>query len=157
VWLNLKVEIIVMGTPVKGSEFLEEILSGNKRFVQGERTGLCNPVDVDLGTMVHTQGPFAAGLCWTDSRVPPDHVLDRKTGETFVVRVAGRVPGPAVVGNLEYAVEHLKIPLLLVPGHEGCGAVKAALEGIEDGAVGALSELIREIEPAVRPILDQDE
>ena len=72
--------------------------------------------------MVHIQSPFAAVLCCSDSRVPPDHVLDRKLEEIFVVRVAGKVPGPAVVGSLEYAVAHLKVPLLRVPGHEGCGA-----------------------------------
>lgn len=142
---------------MKGSEVLEKILSGNKRFVRGERTGLCNPVDVDLKTMVHTQSPLAAVLSCSDSRVPPDHVLDKKIGEIFVVRVAGKVPGPVVVGSLEYAVAHLKVPLLLVLGHEGCGAVKAALESSEDGAEGALGELIREIEPAVKPILEQYE
>ena len=136
---------------MKGSELLEEILSVNKRFFQRERTGLYNPVDVDLGTMVPTQSPFSAVLCRSDSTAPPDHMLDRKLGEIFAVRVAGKVPGTAVVGSLEYAVEHLKVPLLVVPGHEGRGAVKAALEGIEGGAVGAPNELIREIEAAVRP------
>jgi len=142
---------------MKGSEVLEKILHGNRRFVLGERTGLCNPVDVDLGSMVHSQNPMAAVLCCSDSRVPPDHVLDKKIGDIFVVRVAGKVPGPAVVGSLEYAVEHLKVPLLLVLGHEGCGAVKAALQSDGGEAEGALAELIREIEPAVRPILCQAE
>jgi carbonic anhydrase len=89
--------------------------------------------------------------------VPPEHVLDRKIGEIFVVRVAGKVPGPAVIGSLEYAVSHLRVPLLLVLGHEKCGAVKAALEGMGSTAVGALGALIQELEPAVRPVLDQEE
>jgi carbonic anhydrase len=72
--------------------------------------------------MVHTQSPFSAVPCCSDSRVAPDHVLDMKLGGIFAVRVADKVPGPAVVGSLEYAVEHLKVPLLPVPGHEGCGA-----------------------------------
>jgi carbonic anhydrase len=127
---------------MKGSEILEKILNGNKRFVQGERTGVCNPVDVDLKTMVQSQSPMAAVLCCSDSRVPPEHVLDKKIGEIFVVRVAGQVTGTAVIGSLEYAVEHLKVPLLLVLGHERCGAVKAALEG---EALGAVGELIKEI------------
>ena len=135
---------------MKGSEVLEKILSGNKRFIQGERTGVCNPVDVDLGAMVHSQSPIAAVLSCTDSRVPPEHVLDKKIGEIFVVRVAGKVPGPSVIGSLEYAVLNLNVPLLLVLGHEGCGAVKAALEGVGTGAKGGLGELIREIEPAVQ-------
>ncbi len=135
---------------MKGSEVLGKILSGNKRFVQGERTGVCNRVDVDLGAMVQSQSPIAAVLSCSDSRVPPEHVLDKKIGEVFVVRVAGKVPGPSVIGSLEYAILHLKVPLLLVLGHEGCGAVKAALEGVGTGAKGALGELIREIEPAVQ-------
>ncbi len=142
---------------MKSSEVLEKILKGNKRFLQGERTGICNPVDVDLGSLVHKQNPIAAVLSCSDSRVPPEHVLDKKIGEIFVVRVAGKVPGPAVIGSLEYAVEHLKVPLLLVLGHEGCGAVKAALGGVGNDAKGALDELIREIVPAVQPILDQAE
>jgi carbonic anhydrase len=84
---------------MKGSEVLEKILSGNKRFVRGERTGVCNPVDVDLGAMVHSQSPIAAVLSCSDSRVPPEHVLDKKIGEVFVVRVAGKVPGPSVIGS----------------------------------------------------------
>ncbi len=81
-------------------------------------------------------------------------MLDKKIGDIFVVRVAGNVPVTAVIGSLEYAVEHLKVPLLLVLGHEECGAVKAALQGEATGAVG---ELIKEIGPAVRPVLDQEE
>jgi carbonic anhydrase len=142
---------------MKGSEVLEKILKGNRRFLQGDRIGICNPVDVDLGKMVQSQNPIAAVLSCSDSRVPPEHVLDKKIGEIFVVRVAGKVPGPAVLGSLEYAVEHLKVPLLLVLGHERCGAVKAALEGVGNAADGALGALIRELEPAVRPVLDQEE
>lgn len=138
---------------MKGSEVLEKILSGNKRFVQGERTGICNPVDVDLGAMVHFQSPIAAVLSCSDSRVPPEHVLDKKIGEIFVVRVAGKVPGPSVIGSLEYAVLNLKVPLLLVLGHENCGAVKAALEGKGDEVGGALGGIIRELEPVVKPTL----
>ena len=138
---------------MKGSEVLEKILSGNKRFVQGERTGVCNPVDVDLRAMVQSQSPIAAVLSCSDSRVPPEHVLDKKIGEIFVVRVAGKVPGPSVIGSLEYAVLNLKVPLLLVLGHENCGAVKAALEGKGDEVGGALGGIIRELEPVVKPTL----
>jgi len=73
--------------------------------------------------MVQSQSPLAAILSCSDSRVPPEHVLDKKIGEIFVVRVAGQITGTAIVGSLEYAVEHLKVPLLLVLGHEGAGIV----------------------------------
>lgn len=142
---------------MRGSEVLEKILQGNRRFLQGERVGVCTPVHVDLGNMVKGQSPLAAVLSCSDSRVPPDHVLDKKIGEIFVVRVAGTVPGPAVLGSLEYAVSHLKVPLILVLGHEGCGAVKAAVESDGNEAEGALGELIRELHPAVQPVLVQQD
>lgn len=135
-----------------GSEVLQRLVDGNRRFVSGRGPGLTAPVD--LRSLVDSQSPAAAVLSCSDSRVPPHHVLDQGIGEIFVVRVAGTVPGPAVLGSLEYAVGQLKVPLLLVLGHEGCGAVKAALSG---GGEGALGELVREIEPAVRPVLEQDE
>ena len=100
---------------------------------------------------------MAAVLCCSDSRVSPEHVLDKKIGDIFVVRVAGNVPVTAVIGSLEYAVAYLKVPLLLVLGHEGCGAIKAALDGAGKEAGGAMGELIREIEPAVKPVLQQEE
>jgi len=86
--------------------------------------------------------------------VGPEHILDQGFGEIVVVRVAGNIAGLSELGSLEYAVKHLKVPLLLVLGHEECGVVKAALQGEAPGAVG---ELIKEIGPAVRPVLDQEE
>lgn len=109
---------------------------------------------VDLAAMVDGQSPIAADLCCADSRVGPEHVMDQGLGDIFVVRVAGNIAGISELGSLEYAAEHLKVPLLLVLGHEGCGAVKAALQG---DATGAIGELIKEIGPAVRPVLDQEE
>ena len=108
----------------------------------------------DLTAMVEGQSPSAAVLCCSDSRVGPEHILDQGLGDIFVVRVAGNIAGLSELGNLEYAVEHLKVPLLLVLRHEGCGAVKAALQG---DATGAIGELIKQIGPAVRPVLDQEE
>jgi len=85
--------------------------------------------------------------------VPPENIFDQTHGEIFVVRVADNIAGPSEVGSLEYAVEHLRVPLVLVMGHEGCGAVKAALEGAE--APGALGKVIGEITPAVEPVHQQ--
>jgi len=107
--------------------------------------------------MVEGPSPSAAVLCCSDSRVGPEHILGQGLGDIFVVRVADNIAGLPELGNLEYAeyaVEHLKVPLLLVLGHEGYGAVKAALQG---DATGAIGELIKEIGPAVRPVLDQEE
>lgn len=133
-----------------GTDVLEKLMQGNGRFVAGDRIG----GDVDLAGMVESQSPIAAVLCCSDSRVPPEHVFDQGVGDIFVVRVAGNIAGPSELGSLEYDVAHLKIPLLMVFGHEGCGAVKATLAGDADGAVG---ELLKEIAPAVRPVLEQSD
>lgn len=101
------------------------------------------------------QKPFAAVLSCADSRVPTELVFDQGLGDLFVVRVAGNVAGPFDRASLEYGVEHLGIGLLLVLGHERCGAVKAALDtslkpGSEEGLTPDLKALVHEISPSVK-------
>jgi carbonic anhydrase len=93
------------------------------------------------------QHPFAAILGCADSRVPPEILFDQGLGDLFDVRVAGNVAGPHEIGSLEYAVEHLDVPLIVVLGHTRCGAVSAALDGGE--APGSIPSLLEEIRPAV--------
>ena len=81
-----------------------------------------------LAELTRGQRPFATIIGCSDSRVPPELVFDASFGELFIVRVAGNVISPEVLGSLQYAGVHLKTPLFLVLGHEGCGAVQAALE-----------------------------
>jgi len=127
-----------------GQEALERLLEGNTRFLAGD--GQMSSGKYDRDHLVDSQSPFAAVLSCSDSRVPPEHIFDVGLGEIFVVRVAGNVVGSSVLGSMEYAVGSLDVPLLLVLGHESCGAVKAALEGSAGGAVGRLVELI---EPSI--------
>ena len=75
------------------------------------------------------QHPFAVILGCADSRVPPEIIFDQGLGDLFVIRVAGAVPDDEVIGSIEYAVEHLHTPLVVVLGHEKCGAVTAAASG----------------------------
>src|SRR5437660_44710 len=89
------------------------------------------------------QRPFAVILTCADSRVAPELIFDQGLGDLFVLRVAGNVTDPVVLGSIEYAVEHLKTPLIVVLGHEACGAVKAALEDADPE--GNLGFLLREI------------
>ena len=93
------------------------------------------------------QSPHAVILACADSRVPPEIVFDQGLGDLFVVRVAGNVATDSEIASIEYAVEHLNVPLLVVLGHQGCGAVAAAIQGGE--APGHLPTLIKEIRPAV--------
>lgn len=94
------------------------------------------------------QNPFAAVLGCADSRVPPELIFDQGLGDLFVVRVAGNVLDETVVGSLEFAVDRLNVPLVLVLGHERCGAVTAALA--DSQPPGALGGLVARVALALR-------
>lgn len=106
---------------------LHRLIAGNQRFMRGEARvpAVCKETIADLAK---GQQPFATILGCSDSRVPPELIFDANFGELFIVRVAGNVLSPEVMGSLQYAGAHLHTPLFVVLGHEGCGAVKAALE-----------------------------
>jgi carbonic anhydrase len=112
---------------VTADEALRRLQQGNERFQHGESrwVGLPPPA---LAELARGQHPFATILGCSDSRVAPEWIFDAGLGELFVVRVAGNVLSPEVAGSLQYAGAHLRTPLFVVLGHEGCGAVQAALE-----------------------------
>ncbi|GAW32237.1 carbonic anhydrase [Carboxydocella sp. JDF658] len=93
------------------------------------------------------QHPFAIIVSCSDSRVPPEIVFDQALGDLFVVRVAGNVVDPVATGSVEYAAEHLGTPLIVVLGHEKCGAVTAAVKGGE--APGSIGSIVEKIKPSV--------
>jgi carbonic anhydrase len=105
---------------------LARLVAGNDRFVRGEARfpTVQKEILADLATGQH---PYATILGCSDSRVPPELVFDAGFGELFIVRVAGNVISAEVMGTLQYAGVHLHTPLFVVLGHEGCGAVEAAL------------------------------
>ncbi|MCX9155778.1 carbonic anhydrase [Niveibacterium sp. 24ML] len=105
---------------------LERLKAGNARFVAGEARFPTVQKEV-LADLAKGQAPYATILGCSDSRVPPELVFDAGFGELFIIRVAGNVLGPTIAGTLQYAGTHLHTPLFVVMGHEGCGAVKAAL------------------------------
>jgi carbonic anhydrase len=111
---------------VLAAQGLQKLIEGNQRFVRGEArfSTVCKETLADLARGQH---PFATILGCSDSRVPPELIFDSNFGELFIVRVAGNVISPEVMGSLQYAGAHLHTPLFVVLGHEGCGAVKAAL------------------------------
>lgn len=138
---------------------IQALQDGNARFFSGQAT---RP-EVDANqrrAQIMGQTPFAAVLACSDSRVPVEIVFDQGLGDLFVVRVAGHVVGDAGLGTLEYATEHLDVQLIVVMGHEGCGAVAAAL--LPDERIARepenLRKLIARIQPCVRdlpPIRDK--
>ena len=107
---------------------LTRLKQGNEYYLTARQ----NPADISparrMETAHHGQHPFAAILTCADSRVPPEHIFTAGIGNLFVVRTAGNIAGDFETGSIEYAVEHLGVPLILVMGHTHCGAVAAALE-----------------------------
>ena len=112
---------------IAAEQGLQKLIAGNQRFMRGEAKfpTVCKETLADLA---REQKPFATILGCSDSRVPPELIFDANFGELFIVRVAGNVISPEVMGSLQYAGAHLLTPLFVVLGHAGCGAVKAALE-----------------------------
>lgn len=133
------------GPALSGKQVWQRLMAGNLRFVQGLFRGR-NLLDLRR-TLSQGQQPEAAVLCCSDSRVPPEIIFDQSLGDLFVVRTAGLVLGPTSMGSLEYAVAHLHVPLLVIKGHECCGAVTAAVEHgeVDEGHIGAI---VRQIAPA---------
>jgi carbonic anhydrase len=131
------------------AEGVARLKAGNLRFVSNPAEA--PPVDGARRTaLAGGQTPFAMILSCADSRVPPELVFNVGLGDLFVVRAAGQVADHAVVASLEYAAEHLHVPLLVVMGHESCGAVKAAMETKPGTSLGPnLDYLIKAIVPAV--------
>jgi carbonic anhydrase len=131
-------------------EAIKALKDGNSRFFGGES------VRPDLGAnerraQIMGQTPFAVVLACSDSRVPVELVFDQGFGDLFVVRVAGNVAGPEGLGTIEYAILHLNVQLIMVMGHEGCGAVQSAMFPPEaiSREPEALQGLIRCIQPAL--------
>src|SRR5262249_38747127 len=127
---------------ISGQVALERLKEGHARFLAGKATP--QVVDAKLrAELAKSQNPFAVVLACADSRVAPELVFDQGHGELFVSRIAANVTGPSILGSVEYAVAHLGVPLVVVLGHENCGAVKAALE--DDELEGNLGFLLREV------------
>jgi carbonic anhydrase len=114
-------------TNITADAALQRLLAGNERFANGKAV-LGRDYIGKLSRLVDGQSPIATVLGCSDSRVPPELIFDAGLGDLFVVRVAGNVFSPEVAGSLQYAGSHLKTPLFMVLGHEGCGAVWAALQ-----------------------------
>jgi carbonic anhydrase len=105
---------------------LARLIEGNERFLRGEARFPTVQKEV-LASLATGQQPYATIVGCSDSRVPPELIFDAGFGELFIVRVAGNVISPEVMGTMQYAAVHLRTPLFVVLGHEGCGAVNAAL------------------------------
>lgn len=137
-------------TEYTADQALQRLKDGNARFVRGEARFPTVQKEV-LAELAKGQAPYATILGCSDSRVPPELIFDAGFGELFVIRVAGNVLGPTILGTLQYAGSHLHTPLFVVLGHEGCGAVDAAIALKHAGTAqkSRIQVLLREILPAL--------
>ena len=128
---------------------LERLLEGNRRFLKGRE----KPQDfrAEREALLRGQNPFAAVLSCADSRLAPAYIFDSELGDLFNIRIAGNFAAPEVIASFEYAVLKLNTPLLMVLGHEKCGAVEAALQTARTGQrlPGHLPVLAEAIAPAL--------
>jgi len=146
----------IAGAETSADEALHLLMEGNANFVNGTVPHLDSYAKVKRRQAVAAgQAPFAIIVACSDSRVPPELLFDKGLGEIFVVRVAGNIVGEHELGSIEYGAEHLHAKLVMVLGHERCGAVTATYDAVKAGTAGVETEennidsLVKAIEPAV--------
>jgi carbonic anhydrase len=134
-------------SPVTAWKALRE---GNERFVAGQPAHPSQSI-ADRARLTHGQKPTAVVFGCADSRVAAEIIFDQGLGDMFVVRTAGHVADLAVLGSIEYAVSVLDVPLIVVLGHDSCGAVRAALSAIDDGVVpsGYVRDIVERVTPSI--------
>jgi carbonic anhydrase len=132
------------------AEAFAELLAGNQRFVHGRSTNRDQDV-ARRAEVAHGQQPFALVFGCGDSRVSAEIVFDQGLGRLFVVRTAGHVVDSGVLGSVEFGVSLLDIPLVVVLGHDSCGAVKASLDAVESGQLppGFIRDIVERVTPSV--------
>jgi len=139
------------GPVITPDEALQKLIDGNKRYVENKMTGGKLSDSATRTSLAKSQKPYAVILTCSDSRVPPEIIFDKGLGEIFVIRVAGNVTDPVVLGSIEYAAEHLGSPLVMVLGHERCGAVTATVgaKGKSTGSVN-IDAIVKAIAPTIK-------
>lgn len=141
-----------------GIEALERLKDGNRRFVSGELEHRIMD-ECSRAKMSAAQNPCAIILGCSDARVPAEMIFDQGIGDLFVIRVAGNIIAPSLVGSIEYAVKQFGTPLVVVLGHSDCGAVTACVEELQREGVGEphspnLYSIVERIRPAVHTLAE---
>jgi len=141
-----------MANTVSSAEALARLKAGNENFVNDKLDGKLQDSD-RRKALENGQDPYAIILSCADSRVVPELAFDKGLGEIFVIRVAGNIANQSSIASIEYAVAHLGVKLIVVLGHESCGAVTAAIGGGDAGK--NLNHLLAHITPAVQASEDK--
>jgi len=138
-------------------EALSRLREGNQRFVDGQRLIDTYLSHTNFNDHVDGQSPFAVVLGCSDSRVPVEIVFDAGLGDLFVIRVAGNIVAPSLIGSVEFAAAKFGTRLVVVLGHSGCGAVDATLSSVqdpEDTGLQHIHEIVEHIRPSVQSALE---
>ncbi len=145
-------------TSLTADQALEKLKAGNARYVANPQLCVADLTN-NRSTVAKGQAPWAAFVSCADSRVPPELLFGGLgLGELFVARNAGNMVDTATMGTLEYGAEHLGVPLIVVLGHERCGAVAAAVEVFKTGAKlpGSIGPMVKPIVPAVKAVAKKE-
>ena len=134
---------------------LDRLMQGNRRYVDGNMRR--HDFSTERPALALGQNPFAGILSCADSRIGPEYAFDSGRGDLFVCRVAGNFANADSIASFEYAVSALGTPLILVLGHEACGAVDATIKQVKNGASfpGHIPSLTKALTPAVKAVLNQ--
>lgn len=135
-------------------EALERLREGNGRFAADASTDPTRTSPARCRELVEGQDPFAVILGCSDSRVPTEIIFDQGFGDLFVIRVAGNVIAPSLIGSVEFAVDNFDVRLVVVLGHSGCGAIEATLDQL-DRPTAELSPNLRDIVERIRPAVEE--
>lgn len=131
---------------VSVDEAMQLLIEGNDRFTSGKQANKDISDTRKENLVTNGQKPFAVIVSCSDSRLPPELLFDQALGDLFVIRLAGNIVDPVAIGSVEYGVGVLGSPLLVVLGHEKCGAVKATVDGGE--VPGSIGSIVTKIQPS---------
>lgn len=147
-----------MPTSLTATDALARLRAGNQRFVSDMATSRTTGKD-HLVDLAQGQSPFAVVLGCSDSRVPLEIVFDQGLGDLFVIRVAGNIVAPSLVGSVEFAASQFGTRLVVVLGHTNCGAVGATIDSLTSGSAAEtknLDSIVQRVRPSVEPLLDTE-
>lgn len=142
-----------------GYEALDRLRDGNRRFTADVRSGATKSIRLPRAKLAAPQEPFAIILGCSDSRVPAELVFGQGPGDLFVIRVAGNIVAPSLIGSVEFAASQFGTRLVVVLGHSQCGAVSATLDELQQSSENQspnLRAIVDRIRPAVEPLLETE-
>ncbi|MGH8000552.1 MAG: carbonic anhydrase [Brasilonema sp.] len=151
-WQISPVQAAEMPQALNPEAALQKLMEGNQRFIQHQPRHP-DQSQMRLQEVAQAQYPFVTILSCADSRVPAEIVFDQGIGDIFDVRIAGNIATPEALGSIEYAVVLLGTPLLMVLGHERCGAVTAAVQN--QVLLGEIGSFVKAIKPAIEKVKNQ--